>query len=313
MEYIFLFLFLLISFYVFKDDILRLINKTKLNKKLKGIDEILVISLKGSKRRQHMKKEFEKIGISDYKFLEPINFLVDGVTIEELENIGMIPRDIKKLTAEMLLDGKWRVGTLSLSIITYYIYIKAYQENKRILILEDNVVFKDDFVERYNDFYESLPDDNWEVLDLHSTKYIKEPECKAYYDKIKITFPKDIQNDIIIKDGLRAKINEKVLLGCNEGGGAKAYVIKPTSIKYIPPIPIFVPADGIKNHISGYWKEILTRSYIPRYKLISYTTHFGSERNNVDGKNIDIGYNKLDKEYISNMLNTVIEYYKNKI
>jgi len=165
-------------------------------------------------------------------------------------------------------------------------------------------------VKLYNDFYDSLPDDNWQILDLYSKTTNINLECKKYYEELKEKYPEEIKKNIVIVDGKRAKINENVLLGCNEGYTAKAYIIRPTSIKYIPRLPIIYPADGIKNHISGYWKKEKSISYYPRNSLLYVTFSMGSERKRIDKLSKEKNYNKLEEKYIKNILEMIIKYYE---
>ena len=125
------------------------------------------------------------------------------------------------------------LGSLSLSIIVCYLFARARLDNETILIFESNVVLNKNFKERYNKFYDYLPANDWEILDLHS--YIEHKEN-------------------------RKKINDYVMLGDDEHGGSKAYIIKPSSLFYIKPLPIFAAADGIKNWISGDW--VPSKGYI---------------------------------------------------
>lgn len=271
--------------------------------KLKGIDTIYIINLLGSFVREYnMREQMAKLGFIenvDYEFIRPINFAIDGVTIEELTHLGIFPVDVNLFDNKLYSNGLWKLGTVSLSMITYYIFLKAKRDNKTILIFEDNITLCDDFINKYNTFYDNLPDNNWKSLELHSfnnCSYTK--ECYDHYCRIQDTYSglkniviKDYVNNRIINNESRAIYNDKVLIGVNEGSGTKAYVIKPCSLNYIQPLPIVNPSDGIKNWLSGHWNEGL--SYVPSELLINEVDGATSDRRDVDSKISKGTYQKL--------------------
>jgi hypothetical protein len=293
---------------------------SKLNNKLNGIDKICIINMLGSKRKDYMLGQLQKIGLddTDYEFINPINFKIDDITIDEIIKRGIIPKNINFLSKELKKGDSINVGTLSLSIITYYLFLKAAHERINILIIEDNIEFENDFLKNYNEFFNKIPDNiDWQILDLHSFNEIsyKDSMCKIYYEKLKkefsnITIPNVISDDAIINNDTRAVLNDKVTIGCNEGSGAKAYVIKPTSFLFINFIPIIFPVDGIKNWISGYWNESI--SLVPKIKLIGYKNMASSDRRSIDNGDLLHTFVKLDKKYINNILDKVQNFNKEK-
>jgi hypothetical protein len=267
------------------------------SRKLKGIDKIYVISLKGSKRKENIINEFEKIGINNYEFIHPINFNIDNINLDRLKNI--IPENINDVDDKLKDGNKFRLGTLSLSIITYYLFYKAKKLDKTILVLEDNIEFADNFVEKYNRFYENLPDKNWDILDLHTFNNQDKTMCPTYFKNLKNIYP----NMILTND--RPIINNYVLLGCNEGAGSKAYIINSKSYKKLPKLPIKYPADGIKNWLSSYWQGGI--SYMPVEELIKVSDKFKSERISVDNLEKNNNYIKLNNDEIKEIINNLLD------
>ena len=279
---------------------------------LKGIDKILIINLKGSTREAHMRNEMKKIttiveGI-DWEFVRPLNIGIGDVTIDELIERKILPKDKKILSHEMTKNGEYNIGTVSLAMVTYSLFLRSCINNEIYLILEDNVVLNENFVDKYNTFYNNLPNDEWNMLDLHSFDNIKyTQQCKDYYTQKKSNTPG--LNSIQISDEIgknidktvRAKVNEYVSVGCNEGAGSKAIVIKPTALLFISPMPIIAPSDGVKNWISGYWNVGL--SFVPRNEFIKVSEKILSDRRGVDEGSTN--FVKLDATYVKNFLDTL--------
>jgi GR25 family glycosyltransferase involved in LPS biosynthesis len=113
-------------------------NKTSL--KIKGVDKIFCINLKKrTDRKKLAENEFSKFGL-DFEFFEG----VDG----------------------QLINLKYRikpggVGCL-LSHLNLYKYIKNI-DGDVFMITEDDVVFSDDFIEKYNNLIQIVPND-WNLL-----------------------------------------------------------------------------------------------------------------------------------------------------
>ena len=284
---------------------------------LKGIDKVYIINLKGSSRESHMRTQLKKIGLDEsnegikWDFVRPLNIGIGDSTIKEIQDKNLLPYNIDEISTELKTsDGKIRVGTLSLSLITYYLFTLSIKNNEVYLILEDNIIFVDDFVNKYNSFYDNLPNDNWNILDLHSFNNLPyDNMCKDYYEIKKKTLK--IKNSVavpssssLIDNSIRLKINNKVLLGCSEGAGTKGYVIKPTSSLFIQSLPIKNPSDGIKNWISGYWKNGI--SYVPAEELIKISDTLESDRRNVDDGNTT--FKKLDKSTVDDIFNTLSQF-----
>jgi hypothetical protein len=296
---------------------LELLNDLEANKKYKtnnpgnlhGIDKIIIINLKGSIRESAIRNQLNKLGNliegKDYEFIRPINFRIDNYTIEKLFEEKLFDKEF--LDDFISSDNNLLIGTISLSLITYYIYLKAYLENKIFLILEDNIEFERKFVSNYNLFYDNLPTKNWWCLDIHTTNnHGYHDEYFNYYsklnDKLKLNFEiPQYKKDTIIN--WRPKINTYCSLGCYEDGGAKGYIIKPLSFLFINKLPIIFPADGIKAEISGWWN--LGLSYLPNFQLIRYTDKYSNDRRNIDKNIITNEYQKLDQNYINNIIDTV--------
>jgi len=287
---------------------------------LKGIDKIIIINLKGSIREQYMRIQLNKlpnlIEGKDYEFINPINFRLDDYNIEDIFKNNIF--DKTKLD-EYWIDkhtnkkhyffkndkNELNQGTISLSLITYYLYLKAFIEDKIFLILEDNVEFERKFVSKYNSFYDDLPQQNWVCLDLHTTNnHGYKPHYQTYYETIKDT----IKTEFTIPqyDGnneWRPKLGNHTLLGTDESGGAKAYVIKPISFLFINKLPIIYSADNLKGSISTIENKGIT--FVCDLQLIRYTDKYSNDRRNIDANIMTNEYIKLEKHYIENIITTV--------
>lgn len=295
---------------------------------LLGIDKIIIINLKGSVREQHMRNQLNKISNliegEDYEFINPINFIIDDYDIENVfeenifskNNLNEYWIDIKSKIKYYFFkndEGTINKGTISLSLITYYIYLKSYLENKIFLIFEDNIEIIDNFVSKYNLFYKSLPQQNWICLDLHTTNnHGYKSEYKDYYEMIRTKIDKEF--DIPIFNGTnqwRPRLRKSVLLGTNESGGAKAYIIKPISFLFINNLPIIYSADNLKGIISSF--EYGGIAFVSNIQLIKYTDKYSNDRRNIDSGIITNNYINLNKEYIDEIINTVkkFDHYQN--
>lgn len=289
---------------------------------LKGIDKIIIINLKGSIREKFMREQLKKIPNlieeKDFEFVNPINFAIDDFDIEELFKQNIFSKnkldeywiDIKtgiKYNFFKNDNDELNKGTISLSLITYYLYLRSYLENKIFLILEDNVELLNNFISNYNLFYSSLPQNNWISLDLHTTNnHGYKSEYKDYYEQIR----NKINHEYCIPEynGLdvnqwRPRLRKSVLLGTNESGGAKAYVIKPISFLFINSLPIIYAADNLKGTISTIENGGIT--FVSNIKLINYTDKYSNDRRNIDKGIITNNYKCIDTKYIGQIINTV--------
>ena len=308
----------------FKNEYFKFIDQLSLHKKsnadstpLKGIDKVFIISLKGSIREKHIIEQLKKIGLNEgnrgtkWDFINPINFSIGDLEFKDLIDKGILPFELENVSEELKINNEYRKGTVSLSLITYYLFTLAMENGEIYLILEDNIEFVDDFVNKFNTFYDNLPNDDWNILDLHSFNNIKyDNNCQQYYSIKKEKL--NIENDVsvptetsLINNTTRLKINDNVLLGCNEGAGTKAYVIRPTSGLLIESLPIKNPSDGIKNWISGWWRTGI--SYVPSEELIKVSTTLLSDRRSVDSaeSTSTSTYIKLEKTWVDEIINRV--------
>ena len=296
---------------------------------LTGIDKIMIINLRGSIRENYMRIQLNKlpnlIEGRDYEFINPINFRIDDYTITNVFTDNIFDKTqlneywIDRLTQQKHYFFKnsndaLNIGTISLSLITYYLYLKAYIEDKIILILEDNVEFERKFVSNYNLFYNNLPQQNWVTLDLHTTNnHGYKPHYQTYYETIKHKIKKDFT--IPQYDGnneWRPTVGNHTLLGTEESGGAKAYVIKPISFLFINKLPIIYSADNLKGSMSTLETGGIT--FVCDLQLIRYTDKYSNDRRNIDANIITNEYIKLEEPYIRNIINTVknFDYYQNR-
>jgi len=290
--------------------------------KLNGIDKVYIINLLGSsEREEHMRREMTKVGLDefeDWEFIRPFNGLID-LSIDDLIEQKILDNSVVGTNGspDMLwYNNEWQMGTIALSVISYYLYLKSFVENKTIAIFEDNIILRDDFIYRFNLFYDNLPNNEWKCLDLHSFNTVTYDEnVYKYYNKIKNTHQslqdieiKPSQGQRITNDE-RAVCNEYVLLGVNEGGGAKSYVIRPNSIHYLPKLPLKYPCDGIKNWLSGWWTDNI--SFVPREQLIRVSS-FNSDRRLVNNKGLFMKrrneFIPLEEEYKLSMLKYIVKH-----
>jgi len=289
--------------------------------KLSGINKVYIISLLGSCREEHMRREMAKVGLDefdDWEFIRPINGLLD-LSIDELINKKIIDLDIIQnyQGKDMLYsNGKWKLGTVSLSMMNYYLYLKSNTENKTFLIIEDNVTLCEDFVYKYNLFYGNLPSDDWKSLSLHSfNNRIVDENVYEYYSKLKnkYSYLNDIEIPLLnfqqLTNDVRPMCNDYVLLGAIEGSGCKCFVIRPSAIYDIPRLPLIYPSDGMKNWLSGWWTDNI--SFVSREQLVQCSGKFSSDRRFIDGDMVtQNNYIPLDEEYIFDMITYITENHK---
>lgn len=276
---------------------------------LKGIDKIFIINLLGSnERKQNMLYQLNNIDNTlqegtDYVWINPINLLLDNVSISYLQKKDILPKETNYISKE-IYDGEWKKGTISLSIIYYYIYTKIIKENITILLLEDDIILDDNFKQKYNEFYDALPNDEWEILELQTfhnkTKTTNIEECNMYYNNKKKNVPG--LEHIILNNG-RAIVNDKVIICCNENN-SKAIVYKPIAPLFIPLLPILYPSSDIKNNITGFWNTGL--GFSPQENLIHMNQLIVSERAKID-RGIIFGQ-KLPDAYKNDIIESVSEF-----
>jgi len=119
-----------------------------------------------SDRKQFLIESLFNLGLDNYEFVE--NYVADEMDEEEISKeysfifkINQKGRYLKKSEISLALKHCWVIKDA---------FDKKYDS---ILILEDDVVFEDDFIENFNDFKSQLPKD-WDIAwvggccDLHS-------------------------------------------------------------------------------------------------------------------------------------------------
>ena len=292
-----------------------------------GVDQIWIINLKGSLRREeNMRTQMKKIDPNylegkHFRFIRPMNFSAGDITIEKCIEEGLVPSSPDSVDSNLYTvddDGnkKWNLGTISLSLISYYIYALAHKENKQILVLEDNIkILHDDFKQKLNNWMLSLPNDDWSIIDLHATglgmgqgtvklknsqkfECLSYEKCKEYYESLKNRY--DLE-----ETEYRPRIRDTdVYIGCNEGRGAKAFIIKPSTIFFIPSLPVTQPADGMKNHPSGYWNNGI--GFVTNINLIGIRGDIPSDRKLIDSGSIQL--HPLEEREVENILDTIKEF-----
>ena len=118
-------------------------------------------------RKKHILEQFEKYNITDYEFIEKY----DKDEITEYES--------------NLFDPNYKKSTMSLHLKHNYIYNIIAETYEYALILEDDVILSDNFIEKLNNYITQLPQD-YDMLfigdgcNLHIEKHKLIPNKNIY-------------------------------------------------------------------------------------------------------------------------------------
>lgn len=121
-------------------------------------------------RKKHITEQLEKFGLINHYFVEQ-EFDKDTWNMEDIlkkypninKNDGILQDQISNSVKSLALKHAWIVDDM---------YNKKYSS---ILVLEDDAVLCDDFVNRFNSYVDQLPSD-WDIGWVGSCCNLKEPE-----------------------------------------------------------------------------------------------------------------------------------------
>jgi len=198
-------------------------------------DRILVINLpRALKRRAAMLFQIGRMNLKKTQFIQA----VDGQYI-----------NLEKMKAEgALLTDDWRKRDLTQGEVGCYLsHVKAWkfmvdQGLGKVLICEDDVVWRDDSHEIADIFMKEIPDD-WDIIHFHS--YVEIGSGKHY-------------------DGRRKKLSEHVWQGYLEGEGSVCYAINRRAAEFLlkEAFPIRYLLDGVINKLTRPSLNLEYRGYV---------------------------------------------------
>ena len=178
-------------------------------------DNIYIINLKKrTDRLCHIKQELDKINCDIYTIYEAI----DGSTLN--------------------VNTKIKKGNYALCLTTKNILKEAKEKKfEKILILEDDVIFKDKFNENFNNTIEHLPDD-WDLFYMGANHMKPKIEYNDKIDKLTYSYAahflgvKNTIYDVIIENIDRGEIENDVLYA-NLQSYYNAYCSKKQHVKQL--------------------------------------------------------------------------------
>lgn len=167
-------------------------------------------------RLTHIKKEFKKVGISNYEIVKAYDGLYNLPNSENMiKNIGKpdLEKEVIKMNEMLKESGKigpqiygskkrdyFKPGEIGHYITYYNIIKKAIKEKYKIFVIaEDDVVFSDDFEKEFEKVYKNLPE-KWKAISLGWEKhtdvmkgckinnYVVRPYAKNMYKDIGTEF-----------------------------------------------------------------------------------------------------------------------------
>lgn len=162
----------------------------------------------------------------------------------KLKNAGLVEAidgrslDLEKMKAEGRLQwNDWNQRDLTNGEVGCYLsHVKVWnmlveQNLNKILICEDDTIWRPDANEIADRFMAEVPDD-WDIIHFHS--YVVVGSGK--------------QNDIC-----RKRISTHVWRGCNEGGGSVCYAITARGARFLleKAFPVCYAVDGVTNKFTS--------------------------------------------------------------
>lgn len=130
-----------------------------------NVDKIYICHYKKlTARKKHITEQLHKFGLTDYYFVEE-EFDKDTWNMEEVlkEYPNINDTEMLNSTKSLSLKHAWIVQDM---------HNNGYSS---VLVLEDDAVFCDDFVNKFNAYVEQMPPD-WDIGWVGSCFHLKEPE-----------------------------------------------------------------------------------------------------------------------------------------
>jgi len=132
-----------------------------MNRINKEFDKVVCVNLlKREDKQKHMQEKFNKLGI-DVDWFQAVEY---GFAKEIVESLKPVENDYTRFSIETPNEFG--------AAISHYTVIKtAYEEGiEKLFVFEDDVLFRKDFNEKFEKYYDSLPE-NWDMILLYSFMY----------------------------------------------------------------------------------------------------------------------------------------------
>jgi GR25 family glycosyltransferase involved in LPS biosynthesis len=133
------------------------------------VDKIYICHYKKLiERKKFILDQLNQLNLNNYEFVE--DFEKENLNSKEINNeYKMINHPSTKMT-----DGE-----KSLALKHALIIKKSYDmQYNSVLILEDDAVLTENFIKKFNDYYQQLPI-NWDIAWVGSCFHLKEPEIEG--------------------------------------------------------------------------------------------------------------------------------------
>jgi GR25 family glycosyltransferase involved in LPS biosynthesis len=194
-------------------------------------DKIFVMSpANNTERREYINKHFYERGITNWEFHDAIDYRL--LTAEARIFLGKSGLLSEEGHPWLPLNDTQIVACLSFMQMLLKAKGCRYQ---RILHVEDDIYFYDDYETLFDTAVSNLPDD-WDAV--------------HFYSHIPVGSQK-------FNDSYREKINSEIYKGFSEGSGALCigYNRRAVNLMFTRVFPIDSGIDGIANTASGNWYE----------------------------------------------------------
>lgn len=186
--------------------------------------------LHNKERREYINEHFYKRGITNWEFHDAIDYKL--LTKEARAFLGESGLLLEEGNPWLPLNNTQIVACLSFMKMLLKAKYRRYQ---KILHVEDDIYFYNDYSELFDQAASNLPED-WDAV--------------HFYSHVPVGSNK-------FNDLHREKINDKIYKGFSEGSGAVCigYNARAIDLMFTRVFPIDSGIDGIANTVSGNWYE----------------------------------------------------------
>lgn len=149
--------------------------------------KVYIIHQKNKKHRMAQMKNQLKY-FSNYTFVEPVSTKYIKNNMESLiENEFIIPK-VKSDIYHEPIQGELTLSSLSLALTMYHIYQLQQDKDEMFLILEDDFLLSDNFLQKFLDIMKDVPQ-NWDILYLscHVKSFLQRNPTEKYNAVIKVS------------------------------------------------------------------------------------------------------------------------------
>ena len=125
---------------------------------------------------------------SNYTFVEPVSTKYIENNMESLIENGFIIPKVKTDIYHEPIQGELTLPSLSLALTMYNIYQLQQDKDEMFLILEDDFLLSDNFIQKFIDIMKDVPQ-NWDILYLscHVKSFLQRNPSQKYNSVIKVS------------------------------------------------------------------------------------------------------------------------------